>query len=163
MNNKRKELGLRAVALIAICMLAYYISNNWFQLMLIQGNSMYPTYHNLQFTIINRIDRDYQIGDVIAFRNDALKAVLVKRIVACPEDSVLIKNGCLYVNGTVSDLYTEGQPFEYAGIASSKIELKENEFFVIGDNISESKDSRYEEIGVIKSEDIIGKLLNIRH
>lgn len=36
---------------------------------------------------------------------------------------------------------------------------KDKQYFVIGDNIRESKDSRYEAIGFVDASDIIGKVV----
>ena len=44
-----------------------------------------------------------------------------------------------------------------AGLAENKIELGDDEYFVIGDNCNNSEDSRSANIGNIKKEHIIGK------
>lgn len=147
------------VLILSIIVFSYYISANWYQLSLIHGESMSPAYHNLQFVIIDRHSKDYTYGDVIAFRCDGLKSVLVKRIAACPGDMVEIKDGTLYVNDAISIIYDKENIFEYSGIARHPIYLDENQYFVIGDNIGESKDSRYEEVGMVYAEDIIGKVI----
>lgn len=157
MKEWRKKIWIFIIAVSLFA--AYYISNHWFQLILIQGDSMYPAYHNMQLAVICRSEKEYQIGDVIAFRCDGLNATLVKRIVACGGDRVQIKDGHLYVNGEISPVYPEDTPFEYAGIAASEIVLQGGEVFVIGDNVGESKDSRYEEVGVIDEGEFIGKVI----
>ena len=47
---------------ISIPFLAWYISNNWFQLMLIQGESMAPSYDNMQLVMLNKYDRNFSEG-----------------------------------------------------------------------------------------------------
>lgn len=145
-----------------ILILTYYISSNYLQLMLIQGSSMEPTYHNLQLVFINKsYDIDsLQQGTVIAFQCDNLEAVLVKRIAAVPGQSVSIKEGTLLVDNTPSTLYI-GKEFEYAGILSKTRLLSKGEFVVIGDNVDDSKDSRYEQVGIISYIDIIGIVINV--
>lgn len=147
-----------AVLALCIIMISYYISANWYQLSLIHGESMSPAYHNMQLVIIDRHSGDYTYGDVVAFRCDGLNSVLVKRIAACPGDMVEIKDGTLYVNGVVSSVYDLEYIFEYSGIAQDPLYLGANQYFVIGDNIAESKDSRYDEVGSVYIDDIIGKL-----
>ena len=139
--------------------IAWYISNYWYQIMLIQGESMKPKYHNLQFVILDKHSNDYKRGDVVAFKNEKLSSVLVKRIVAVPGESVIIKKGILYISGKICDYYRDNY-FEYAGLLADTIYLHEDEYIVIGDNISESKDSRYKEVGVIRKENIIGEIIN---
>ena len=162
---KRRLLSLRKfsriwlfILILSIIMLSYYISANWYQLSLIHGDSMSPAYHNMQFVILDRHSGDYTYGDVIAFRCEGLNSVLMKRIAACPGDMVEIKDGTLYVNDTISVIYDKGNIFEYSGIAGHPLYLDANQYFVIGDNIDASKDSRYEEVGMVSAEDIIGKV-----
>ena len=126
--------------------------------MLIQGDSMLPSYHNMQLVVLDKHNREYQVGDVIAFRCEGLSAVLVKRIAACEGDKVQIVDSTLYVNGEVSSLYEEGS-FDYAGILEKKVELSSGEYLVIGDNIAVSKDSRVETVGIVQEHTIIGKIV----
>ncbi len=77
-----------------------------------------------------------------------------KRVVACPGDTVLITGGRLYVNGEKSkvlDAYITD-----AGLAENEIVLDINEYFLVGDNPSESEDSRSSGIGPVPIEDIKG-------
>lgn len=147
------------VLIICVIALSYYISANWYQLSLIRGESMSPAYHNLQFVIVDRHSGNYTYGDVITFRCENLQSVLAKRIVACPGDTIMIKDGILYINDAVSSIYNQDYLFEYSGIVRYPLHLGTNQYFVIGDNIVESKDSRYEEIGIVDTSDIIGKIL----
>ena len=147
------------VLIICVIALSYYISANWYQLSLIRGESMSPAYHNMQFVIIDRHSNNYTYGDIITFRCENLQSVLAKRIVACPGDTVVIKDGMLYVNDTISTIYDQNYLFEYSGIAQHPLHLETDQYFVIGDNVVESKDSRYEEIGIIKKKDILGKII----
>ncbi len=142
-----------------IVLLSGYISSNWYQLMLISGNSMLPSFHSMQIVVLDKHSKEYNYGDVVAFECDGLNAILVKRIVACPKDTIVIKEGTLYVNDNISDVFSQENVFDYVGILNEEICLRENAYFVIGDNILKSKDSRYEEIGQVFLEDIIGKVL----
>lgn len=149
------------VPVAAIVLLCWYISANWFQLMLIQGDSMLPSYHNMQLVVLDKHNREYHAGDVIAFRCEGLSAVLVKRIAACGGDTARIVDGTFYVNGEVSALYEEGL-FNYAGILEEEVELSTGEYVVIGDYIAVSKDSRNPEIGIVQEETIIGRIFHNR-
>ena len=150
---------LQILLAIFVLLAAFYISLNFYQFMLIQGESMVPAYHNLQLVILDKHTDDYTYGDVIAFRCEGLNAVLVKRIVACPGDSVIIREGILYVNGEVSTIFPSDCQFDYAGIAETEMELDTEQYFVIGDNIGESKDSRYQEVGRVDEMTILGEII----
>lgn len=144
---------------LCIVLIALYISTYWYQLVLIRGDSMLPAYHNMQMVLIDRHSRDYTYGDVIAFWCNDLDTVLIKRIVACPGDEVLIRDGTLYVNGDISIVFSGEYCFEYAGIADDSVPLAVGQYFVIGDNIEKSKDSRYPEVGCVSADSVKGKVI----
>lgn len=150
--KKTVLLALFAAVLVGI---TAFISLNFYQLMLITGDSMLPSYHNMQFVILDRHTKSYTYGDVIAFRCDSVKTPLVKRIAACPGDSIVIKNKALYVNGEISAVFPDAR-FDYAGLLEETLTLGDGEYFAVGDNIAQSKDCRYPEIGVIKSDSVSG-------
>lgn len=142
-----------------ILLITSYVSKNWYQLVLIRGDSMLPAYHNMQLVLMDRHSKDYTYGDVVAFWCNDLNAVLIKRIVACPGDEVLIWEGTLYVNGEISSVLPEENIFEYAGAADKALRLAVGQYFVIGDNIEKSKDSRYPEVGNVSEDKIKGKVI----
>jgi signal peptidase I len=148
------------ILILAIILIAWYISKYWLQFTLIQGDSMLPIYHNMQLVFVDKHTTSFDYGDVIIFQNSNLKSTLIKRIVACPGDTVLISDGILYINEKPSPLISETTRLSYAGIASSKITLTDDEYFVLGDNYEASKDSRYEEVGLLHKTDILGKIIN---
>lgn len=126
------------------------------------GVSMEPALYNGQGILVNRLV--YKLmspksGDVIVFfpNGNSNTHYYVKRVVAVSGDTVQIKNGSLYVNG----LLYKGVKFdkiEDAGIAENAIVLENNEFFVVGDNINNSEDSRSGNIGPVARDNIIGKV-----
>ena len=157
--KKAKENMGWMVTFILIMIVAWYISKFHYQLLMIQGNSMMPSFCHLQIVILEKRSEEFSYGDVIAFQCDGLDAMLVKRIVACPGDTVCIKEGTLCVNGVVSKVYGPDIFFEYVGIVEKELFLDEGQYFTIGDNVAESKDSRYEEIGIVENVNIRGKVI----
>lgn len=152
-TNKLVAKAASAVAVVALCA---FISCFLLQLALIDGASMTPTYKNFQFVLINKTDRDIAVGDVVAFKKDSV-GTLIKRVAALPGDTVKIENGKLTVNEKESPVYKEIE----IKCADGSLEtvLGEDEYFVLGDNLSESKDSRYEIVGKVGSDEIIGKII----
>ena len=129
--------------IIILVIFTWYISSNWIQLALIQGDSMLPSYHNMQLVLIDKHSNDFTYNDVVIFTNDTLNATLVKRIIAIPNDTIQIVDGIVYVNNIPSPLLPKDHPLSYSGIASSPLHLSEDEYFVLGDNYEESTDSRF--------------------
>lgn len=158
-RNRCKRDILTVIPILLVIIFAGICSRCWFQLMLIQGDSMLPTYHHLQLVLLDKRGNEYEQGDVIAFQCDELSSVLVKRIIAGPGDETVIRGGTLFVNGNVSESFSEEGIFAYAGLLSQAITLTDEQYLVIGDNISESKDSRYPEVGIVDDRDIIGRII----
>ncbi len=125
------------------------------------GASMEPALYNGQQIFVNRflyVLFSPKKGDVVVFLpngNDNAH-YYVKRVVAVPGDHLLIKDGILYVNGVESE-WVMGYISD-PGIAENEITLESGEFFCIGDNPSNSEDSRSANIGPVKEADIIGKV-----
>lgn len=121
----------------------------------IPSASMEPTIKTGDVVLVNAMsyqaDSTVRRGDVVVFRykgND-----LIKRVVATSGDTVDIANGEVLVNGEAAQQYyikdgvlTDGET--HLTVPSGKV-------FVLGDNRSNSKDSRM--IGCISTDDILGQ------
>lgn len=121
-----------------------------FKIEIISGQSMAPTLRNGQITIVNKTVNNYQENDIIVFHTEDY-GVCVKRIIATSGDEVKISNGNIYINNVEVPEY-RGDEFE-----NQQYNLKENEYFVVGDNSRASIDSRI--YGPIENGDIIGKMI----
>lgn len=151
---KKYKLIIIFLGIIIACAV---ISNYVIQLSLISGDSMLPTYSNFDFTLINRMNTTPQKNDVIAI-NKAEVGMIVKRVYALPGDTVVIKDNALFVNGEKTTELGEDVPSGDT-IADKETTLKDNEYFVMGDNLKESKDSRFSEIGTVKTNEILGLVI----
>ncbi|GFI28196.1 signal peptidase I P [Lachnospiraceae bacterium] len=126
------------------------------------GQSMAPTLENKQEILVNRFIysiSDPKPNDIVVFLpNGNEKAhYYVKRVIGVPGDTVQIKDGAVYVNGELFEEKVETAAILDAELASEKIVLEEDEYFVLGDNRNNSEDSRYANIGNVKKEYMIGK------
>lgn len=83
----------------------------------------------------------------------------IKRIIGMPGETIQIIGSDIYINGEILKENFGKNPITYAGIAAEPLVIGEDEYFVMGDNRKISKDSRYEEVGVVKRENIGGKAI----
>ena len=102
---------------------------------------------------------DPKTNDIVVFlpNGNEKSHYYVRRVIACPGDTVQIKNGKVYING---ELYKEdivSASIEDPGVAADEVKLGDDEYFVLGDNRNSSEDSRMANIGNVKKDYIIGK------
>lgn len=126
------------------------------------GNAMTPTLENEEQVMVNRFVYLFtgpKSGDIVVFRPNGNEKshYYVRRVVAGPGDTVLIKDGAVYVNGELYEEATEVASIVDAGLAEEELLLGTDEYFVLGDNRNNSEDSRMANIGNIKKEYMIGK------
>lgn len=123
------------------------------------GVSMEPALYNGQQIFINRflyLLSSPKRGDVVVFlpNGNEKSHYYVKRVVAVPGDSVKIQEGILYVNDVESEWAAE--KILEPGIAGNGLVLQDGEYFCLGDNVSNSEDSRSANIGPVREQDIVG-------
>ncbi|KKS34236.1 signal peptidase I [candidate division WWE3 bacterium RIFOXYB1_FULL_43_24] len=135
------------------------------QFLEVSGSSMYPYLHDREQIIAEKLSIKFdpvKRGEVIIFWHPKTKSdLLVKRVIGLPGEIIKIQNGFVFINGKkleepylseavvtrATDFLTEGQEHKIA----------EDYYIVMGDNRSESTDSRY--WGPIQKETIIGRAL----
>lgn len=145
-------------ALIIVIPIRIFIA----QPFIVSGSSMVPTFEDGQYLIIDEISyrlNDPQRDDVIVFRypNDTTK-YFIKRIIGLPNETVDIKGNTVTVtNKNHPDGLILDQSFiENTSNNDTHFELKDDEYFVMGDNRSASSDSRY--WGAVPKNLLIGKV-----
>lgn len=171
------ETGLLAI----IVFLAVRAS---FQNFKVDGLSMSPTLDHGQFLIVNKLvytevdvealakfipffdagDRPKrhlfhgpERGDIIVLHDPRQQGKdLIKRVIGLPGETIEIVDGQVYING-----YRLEEPYIVASWSGTlpRVTIPEGEYFVMGDNRSNSLDSRSPSVGLIPEELIIGKAL----
>ena len=145
----------------------------------VDGRSMYPTLKNGEFgftnvggVLLNGVER----GDivVVTMEEEGQKTHWVKRVIGLPGDTVSCVNDVVYINGKVLDETKYIDPdyrqslvdkFGYFNkvpnadntdvVDFEEVKLKDDEYYVMGDNRPYSKDSRY--VGPVKKSQIFAK------
>jgi len=127
----------------------------------VSGSSMYPTFHNGEYLIVDEISYhlgEPERGDVVIFRypNDP-KKFFIKRVIGLPNDTVDVKGDVITITNTLfKDGFKLDQPYlKTTSNMDSHYELASDEYFVMGDNRSGSSDSRF--WGPVKRDLMIGK------
>jgi len=129
----------------------------------VYGGSMEATFYHNDRVIVNRLAflfREPAFGDVIAFpfAGDPSRNY-IKRVAGLPGDVIDITNGHIYRNGERLDCeHFAGLGRAFSGNVPFPLVVEENSFFVLGDNLPLSEDSRSMSVGNIHRDDIIGRV-----
>ncbi len=128
----------------------------------ISDTSMEDTLSPGQRVLLNRFVyhlSDPKADDIVLYNTEGSgwQHNTVKRVVAVPGDYVQITDGYLYVNDTRYEPYAKTR-IDMPGTAKDGILLSDDEYFLMGDDPSTSEDSRYESVGLISENAIVGKI-----
>ena len=164
MNNTIKTLIKDILFFCLIIFVCYFVTQHIAQRVVVEGASMNPTFTDGSDLIMSRIsyiEDDPQRGDIIVFPYNHSHVYFIKRVIGLPGETIQIKDGAVYINGELleEDYILEPILEGYEGRATNPLLLGEDEYFVMGDNRNNSLDSRFDEVGNLKKEDLIGKVV----
>ena len=152
----RQALRGTVAVLLVVAAVAVLITTLFLPILQISGDSMSPTLEHDEIVILIKT-KEFQRGDLVGFYYQG--KILLKRIIALPEDEVAIDaDGNVYINGELLD-----EPYVTdKGLGDCDLEfpykVPGTGYFVMGDQRSNSVDSRNSVIGAISKDDIIGKV-----
>lgn len=127
----------------------------------VNGTSMDPTFKNGDYLVVNQISYRFEKparGEVIIFKYPRdLSKSFIKRVIGLPGETVEVDGAKV----TIKNLDNPGgltltEPYIiHQGSFNVETTLKDDEYFVMGDNRAQSLDSRY--WGPLKRNLVIGK------
>lgn len=147
----------------------------------IPSESMEPLLAKDDRVVVDKLTYDFSDvarGDVVVFRKPATDPVdgvpdLIKRVVGLPGDTIVIQDGSVYINGMrLNEPYLPAGTFTAQGAGTPNpgvggpaprcgpddpCVVPDDHVFVMGDNRSNSKDSRWPEVGYVSSEQLVGR------
>lgn len=171
-RQQRKERSVKKIvkgifgwilSIITAMILGYGIVTFFFQSVYMVGSSMSPTIKNEEKCIVSKAA--YLFGgpkryDIVAYRllENSDEYYDIKRVIGLPGETISIRDGQVYVDGeALKDMPYDIYIFT-AGLAETEIVLGDEEYFLMGDNVNNSQDSRFANIGNVKKAELLGEV-----
>ncbi len=164
---KRRILDFIVTVAIGV-VLALLLTHFVIQRNTVIGSSMVPTLADRDEVFVEKISRLFESGlkrgDIVTADTHEKTAkgdemIIIKRVIGLPGERVTIKEGAVFINGVLLD-----EPYLSEGVRTAPhnnnyadVTLDKNEYFLLGDNRTNSRDSR--DIGPVTRAEIEGKLI----
>lgn len=133
------------IALVIVIPIRMWIA----QPFVVSGESMFPTFDNGQYLIIDEISYilgQAQRGDVVVFRYpENPKRFFIKRIIGLPNEKIIVTDKDITIisqNNPKGFKLTEPYINEKIFLQTGEYNTGNDEYFVLGDNRNRSSDSR---------------------
>lgn len=168
-RSRGQRIGRAALEWVLVIggalLVAFVVKTFLVQAFWIPSPSMEPTLQENDRVLANKLAdgiSDLNRGDVIVFQRVEAESAgpdgdvkdLIKRVIGLPGDVVEARDGVVYVNGTrLDESYLEDGT--QTGRLDEPVEVPEGHVFVMGDNRSNSHDSR--NFGFVPDENIVGR------
>jgi signal peptidase I len=141
-----KEIIIYLLLAVVVLLIRYYL----FTPVIVRGDSMNPTLQQGDYLISERWKTDYDYFDIVVVKVD--NASLIKRIIGKPGDHIKFIDNQLYINDIIID-----ENFSKENTKDFELNIDQipnNHYFVMGDNRSNSLDSRV--FGPVHKDDLKG-------
>ncbi|WP_025851517.1 signal peptidase I [Paenibacillus ehimensis] len=166
-NPVKNEAWEWIKALLIAAALVFFIRWLVFAPFIVEGPSMEPNFYTGERLIVNKFIYKFgtpKHGEVVVFHATKDKDY-IKRVIALPGQKVRVEGDKVYVdNQLVDETYlkpaldkavSEGRPYNTRNFPEQTV--PEGSVFVMGDNRSNSSDSRDPSVGFVNYDKIVGR------
>lgn len=152
----KKVLKSTLSSLIVVAAIAVLIATLMLPVLQIQGSSMEPTLNDEEIVVLLKTSK-LERGQLCCFSYQ--NKYLIKRVIGVPGDTINInEEGYVYVNDELLDEpYILDRALGECDI-TFPMHVTENHYFILGDHRSTSIDSRSSAVGLVDTEQVVGKI-----
>jgi len=157
-DAKRSETRNWIISLVVAFTIALMLRLFVFEFISVSGPSMQPTLYSHEYVFMEKVTYWFEepaYGDVVICKFPGSTATYVKRVIGVEGDVLEIKDGTLYINGQEDKTYFSG----YIDHTMPPTVVPDDSIFVMGDNRNQSMDSRYDTVGPLNNNMVLGKAL----
>ena len=163
MRSRNKYLKY-TVYIVILCFVGFIIAHFFVQRTVVRGNSMSPVLTSGDNLIVDRMapkTHELKRYDIVMFTYlYKERTYFIKRVIGLPGETVQIADdGTILINGKALDDNYGTEKITDPGLAEYPVKLKDNEYFVLGDNRNHSEDSRFSDVGAVRKEQIVGRVI----
>ena len=152
-SRKWRLMGILKVLALAAVVL-FFLFRFVVGLTPVSGNSMSNTLKDGDYVLYTRMVSELNRGDIVSLSLPSGE-YYVKRVVAVAGDTVDIRDGKVFINGTEENAsYVLGETVGENAAVVYPYTVEEGHVFVLGDNRPESVDSRY--FGPVSEKQVTG-------
>lgn len=155
----KEFLQIAVISLAIVLPIRYFLVQPFY----VKGASMEPNFYDSEYLLIDELSyrfREPKRGEVVVIHaKGTIKDFYIKRMVALPGETVVIKGGVIAItsaDGTVTKLTERYLPEGLLTAGDLTMTLGKDDFFVLGDNRASSLDSRF--IGAIHRNAVVGRV-----
>ena len=148
MNDKMKNFIKELIPYVIILIVVVTIRTFIVTPVRVSGPSMNPTLKGNEIMILNKMNKDFKRYDIVVVKSP--DGDIIKRVYGLPGETISCENNNIYINGKrIEDKYNGNKTLDF-----ELVKLGDDEYFVLGDNRMNSKDSRI--FGPFKKDQIKG-------
>ena len=169
-RSRAVDAAIEIATTVGLAVVLYLVITTFVvQTFRVEQQSMLTTLQPQQHLLIDKITPrfdDYSRGDIIVFHpnGETDKTPFIKRVIAVGGEHVEIRDGAVWIDGVrLDEEYTyrdpvtgENEPTIATG-QQSEWDVPEGSLFVLGDHRQESTDSRRASVGLVDTDDVVGR------
>lgn len=143
---------------ILLFLLSFFLVQNY-RIHPVSGTSMEEKLHNGDYVLVNKQSQITRY-DVVGFSLSGEADLYVKRVIGLPGDRIIVSHQTMIINlnenGDFSTTYQVQLSRSVAEKLKDRKQIPKNQYFLLGDHLEVSKDSRF--FGFVSRDLIEGKI-----